>query len=216
MDIINIFLTYKSFFIKGIIGTLSLSFISVLIGIFIGIILSLFKLSKSKILKYFASIYIEIIRGTPLLLQLFIVYFGSDLLFGIKLNEYVSGIVAVSLNSGAYVAEIMRSGIEAIDRGQSEAAQSLGLDYYTTIYEIILPQAIKNILPALGNEFVSIIKETSIVSVIGANDIMRQVDVVRAITFKPIEPLFIVAIIYFMITFILSKTVNLFEKKLKK
>lgn len=216
MDIINIFLTYKSFFIKGIIGTLSLSFISVLIGIFIGIILSLFKLSKSKILKYFASIYIEIIRGTPLLLQLFIVYFGSDLLFGIKLNEYVSGIVAVSLNSGAYVAEIMRSGIEAIDKGQSEAAQSLGLDYYTTIYEIILPQAIKNILPALGNEFVSIIKETSIVSVIGANDIMRQVDVVRAITFKPIEPLFIVAIIYFMITFILSKTVNLFEKKLKK
>lgn len=213
---LEILIKYMSYFQTGLKYTLGLSFISVFIGIAIGSLIALMKLSKNKIIKALATVYIEIVRGTPLITQLFIVYFGSYVLFGIDMNPFVAGIIAVSLNSGAYVAEIIRSGIQSIDKGQMEAGRSLGMSQSMTMKEIIVPQAVKNILPALCNEFITVIKETSIVSVIGVTDIMYNVNIVRGISFRPLEPLLIAAVIYFLLTFGLSKAVNILEGKLKE
>lgn len=213
---LEILVKYMSYFQTGLKYTLGLSIISVLIGILIGSLLALLKLSKNKFLRALGTAYIELVRGTPLITQLFIVYFGSYVLFGIDMNPFVAGIIAVSLNSGAYVAEIIRSGIQSIDKGQMEAGRSLGMSQSMTMKEIIIPQAVKNILPALCNEFITVIKETSIVSVIGVSDIMYNVNIVRGISFRPLEPLLIAAVIYFLLTFGLSKAVNILEGKLKE
>ena len=198
---LEILIKYSSYFITGLKSTLGLSIISVLIGIVIGSLLALMKLSKHKPLKWIAAVYIEVVRGTPMITQLFIVYFGSYVLFGLDMNPFIAGIIAVSLNSGAYVAEIIRSGIQSIDKGQMEAGRSLGMTQSMTMKEIIMPQAVKNILPALCNEFITVIKETSIVSVIGVTDLMYNVNIVRGISFRPLEPLLIAAVIYFILTF---------------
>ncbi|MGB5822488.1 MAG: amino acid ABC transporter permease [Proteocatella sp.] len=213
---LSILIKYSSYFLTGLKYTLELSIISVLIGIAIGSLLALLKLSKRKLLRFIASVYIEVVRGTPMITQLFIVYFGSYVLFGWNMNPFIAGIIAVSLNSGAYVAEIVRSGIQSIDKGQMEAGRSLGMSQGVTMKEIIIPQAIKNILPSLCNEFITVIKETSIVSVIGVTDLMYNVNIVRGISFKPLEPLLIAAVMYFLLTFGLSKAVNILEGKLKE
>ena len=213
---LEILIKYSSYFITGLKSTLGLSIISVLIGIVIGSLLALMKLSKHKPLKWIAAVYIEVVRGTPMITQLFIVYFGSYVLFGLDMNPFIAGIIAVSLNSGAYVAEIIRSGIQSMDKGQMEAGRSLGMTQSMTMKEIIMPQAVKNILPALCNEFITVIKETSIVSVIGVTDLMYNVNIVRGISFRPLEPLLIAAVIYFILTFGLSKAVNILEGKMKQ
>ncbi len=213
---LSILTKYSSYFLTGLKYTLELSIISVLIGIAIGSLLALLKLSKHKPLKWLATAYIEIVRGTPMITQLFIVYFGSYVLFKWDMNPFVAGIIAVSLNSGAYVAEIVRSGIQSVDKGQMEAGRSLGMSQSMAMKEIIIPQAIKNILPSLCNEFITVIKETSIVSVIGVTDLMYNVNIVRGISFKPLEPLLIAAVMYFLLTFGLSKAVNILEGKLKE
>ena len=213
---LEILIKYSSYFITGLKSTLGLSIISVLIGIVIGSLLALMKLSKHKPLKWIAAVYIEVVRGTPMITQLFIVYFGSYVLFGLDMNPFIAGIIAVSLNSGAYVAEIIRSGIQSIDKGQMEAGRSLGMTQSMTMKEIIMPQAVKNILPALCNEFITVIKETSIVSVIGVTDLLYNVNIVRGISFRPLEPLLIAAVIYFILTFGLSKAVNILEGKMKQ
>ena len=213
---LEILIKYSSYFITGLKSTLGLSIISVLIGIVIGSLLALMKLSKHKPLKWIAAVYIEVVRGTPMITQLFIVYFGSYVLFGLDMNPFIAGIIAVSLNSGAYVAEIIRSGIQSIDKGQMEAGRSLGMTQSMTMKEIIMPQAVKNILPALCNEFITVIKETSIVSVIGVTDLMYNLNIVRGISFRPLEPLLIAAVIYFILTFGLSKAVNILEGKMKQ
>ena len=214
---------YITYFVTGVQYTLGLSFVSVFFGTIIGSGIAFAKMSKNKGLSLIATAYIELIRGTPLITQLFIVFFGSAIVFNTKewglsiaALAFVSGIVAVSLNSGAYVAEIIRSGIQSIDKGQMEAGRSLGMSYPMTMKEIIIPQAVKNILPALGNEFITVIKETSIVSVIGVTDIMYNVNIVRGSSFKSMEPLYVAAILYFVLTFGLSKLVNLLERKLKE
>ncbi len=218
-----IFIKYHSYFISGILYTLGLSLASVLIGTVLGSLIALAKISDEPILKTVATAYIELIRGTPLITQLFIVFFGSSVLFNVRelhlpiaAIAFLSGIVAVSLNSAAYVAEIVRAGIESVDKGQLEAGRSLGMSHKMTMKEIILPQAIKNILPSLGNEFIAVIKETAIISVIGVGDIMYNVNIVRSTSYRSVEPLFIAAIIYFVLTFSLSKLVNMIERKLKE
>ncbi len=218
-----IFIKYHSYFISGILYTLGLSLASVLIGTVLGSLIALAKISDDLILKTVATAYIELIRGTPLITQLFIVFFGSSVLFNVRELQlpiaaiaFLSGIVAVSLNSAAYVAEIVRAGIESVDKGQLEAGRSLGMSHKMTMKEIILPQAIKNILPSLGNEFIAVIKETAIISVIGVGDIMYNVNIVRSTSYRSVEPLFIAAIIYFVLTFSLSKLVNMIERKLKE
>ena len=214
MNIIELLIKYQDYYITGIKVTLALSFFSLLIGTTLGSLLSLLKLSKAKILSWIATVYIEMVRGTPMMVQIAIVYFGSFVLFGINLDGFVAALIAVSLNSAAYVAEIIRSGIQSIDKGQTEASRSLGMSSGQTMRHIILPQAIKNILPTLGNEFVTLIKETSVASTIGVVDLMRASNIVQSTSYEPFTPLIIVAIIYFIFTFTLSQLIGIFERRL--
>jgi arginine/lysine/histidine transport system permease protein len=206
---------YYGFFIDGTSITLFLSFFGVALGVILGVLLALMKLSKNILLKSFSSAYIELVRGTPLLVQLYIIYYGLPRLIGLDFGDITLGIVAISLNSAAYVAEIIRAGILSIDKGQIEAARSLGMPYNMAMIKIIIPQAFKNILPALGNEFIVLIKESSIVSVVGIHDLMYNADTVRGNTYLPFEPLIVAALIYFVITFILSKLLNLLERRMR-
>lgn len=206
---------YYKFFISGAGITFLISFFGVIFGVVIGVLLALMKMSKKSIIRMIAATYIEIVRGTPLLVQLFIIYIGLPKVTGIPFSDLSIGIIAVSFNSAAYVAEIIRAGIQSIDKGQMEAARSLGMPHSMAMRLIIIPQAFKNILPALGNEFIVLVKESAIVSVIGIHDLMYNADTVRGISFKPFTPLFIAAIIYFIITFTLSKLVGRLEGRLR-
>lgn len=205
---------YYLFFLNGAKYTIFLAFFTVIFGSIIGLFLSLMKLSKYRPLKFLASVYIEFVRGTPILVQLYIIYYGLPAL-GIRLPDMLAGIITLSINSGSYVAEIIRAGISAVDRGQTEAARSLGMSPIMTMRYIVIPQAFKNILPALGNEFITIIKESSIVSIIGISELMYNADTVRGNTALPFEPLIIAAIMYFVMTFSLSKVIGTFERRLK-
>ncbi|ALV21818.1 MAG: ABC transporter substrate-binding protein/permease [Carnobacterium sp.] len=205
------FQKYGSYYLKGTGYTVVLAFIGVLFGSIIGSALALMKLSKKLPLKAISVAYIEYVRGTPLLVQIFLVYFGSPFL-GLDLSAFTAGCIAIALNSGAYVAEIIRSGINAVDKGQLEAARSLGMNHTQAMRYIIFPQAIKNILPALGNEFVSVIKESSVVSVIGVSELMFQAGVVTGASFKPFLPILIASVIYFILTFTLSRLLGFAER----
>ena len=157
----------------------------------------------------------EIVRGTPILLQLYVGYFLVPKILPFDVTEFTSVAVALCINSGCYVSEIFRSGIQAVDKGQTEAARSLGLHSPQTMFRIILPQAIKNILPALGNEFITIIKETSLASTFFVGELMTACLKVRGNTFLAMECMMIVGVIYFVLTFLLSKLLSAFERRLK-
>lgn len=204
---------YYGMYLTGAKLTLIMAFFTVILGTLIGLVLSLMKLSKNKPLRIIANCYIEFLRGTPILVQLFIVYFGLPYM-GIRLPDMMAGIVTLSINSGAYVAEIIRAGINAVDNGQTEAARSLGMSKALTMKHIIIPQAFKNILPALGNEFITIIKESSIVSVIGIAELMYNADTIRGNIGTPFEPLLVAAVMYFIMTFSLSKLVAYVERRM--
>jgi polar amino acid transport system permease protein len=206
---------YYGFFINGTIITLLISFFGVILGVLLGVVLALMKLSKNTLLKSFSAAYIEIIRGTPMMVQMFMVYYGLPRLIRVDFEDLTLGIIAVSLNSAAYVAEIIRAGILSIDKGQMEAARSLGMSHRLAMTHIIIPQAFKNILPALGNEFITLIKESAIVSIIGIHDLMYNTDTVRGNTFRPFSPLVVAAAIYFTITFTLSKLLGIMERRLR-
>ncbi|EOB0751164.1 ABC transporter permease subunit [Staphylococcus aureus] len=205
---------YGSFFLKGIKITILISLIGVALGSILGAFVALMKLSKIKIISWIASIYIEILRGTPMLVQVFIVFFGITAALGLDISALVCGTIALVINSSAYIAEIIRAGINAVDKGQMEAARSLGLNYRQTMKSVIMPQAIKNILPALGNEFVTLIKESSIVSTIGVGEIMFNAQVVQGISFDPFTPLIVAAALYFVLTFVLTRIMNMIEGRL--
>lgn len=205
---------YGSFFLKGIKITILISLIGVALGSILGAFVALMKLSKIKIISWIASIYIEILRGTPMLVQVFIVFFGITAALGLDISALVCGTIALVINSSAYIAEIIRAGINAVDKGQMEGARSLGLNYRQTMKSVIMPQAIKNILPALGNEFVTLIKESSIVSTIGVGEIMFNAQVVQGISFDPFTPLLVAAALYFVLTFVLTRIMNMIEGRL--
>ncbi|HDD6424968.1 TPA: ABC transporter permease subunit [Staphylococcus aureus] len=205
---------YGSFFLKGIKITILISLIGVALGSILGAFVALMKLSKIKIISWIDSIYIEILRGTPMLVQVFIVFFGITAALGLDISALVCGTIALVINSSAYIAEIIRAGINAVDKGQMEAARSLGLNYRQTMKSVIMPQAIKNILPALGNEFVTLIKESSIVSTIGVGEIMFNAQVVQGISFDPFTPLLVAAALYFVLTFVLTRIMNMIEGRL--
>ncbi|HEB2148831.1 TPA: ABC transporter permease subunit [Staphylococcus aureus] len=205
---------YGSFFLKGIKITILISLIGVALGSILGAFVALMKLSKIKIISWIASIYIEILRGTPMLVQVFIVFFGITAALGLDISALVCGTIALVINSSAYIAEIIRAGINAVDKGQMEAARSLGLNYRQTMKSVIMPQVIKNILPALGNEFVTLIKESSIVSTIGVGEIMFNAQVVQGISFDPFTPLLVAAALYFVLTFVLTRIMNMIEGRL--
>jgi arginine/lysine/histidine transport system permease protein len=211
---------YYPYYISGAINTIIMAFFTVLFGVVIGIVVALMKISDNKLSRFAAAAYIEFIRGTPLIVQIYIIFFmpfnfPSVMIGGVDTARFIPGIIALSINSGAYVAEIIRAGIQAIDKGQMEAARSLGLTHTMAMRYIILPQAIRNILPALGNEFVVVIKESSIVSVIGIAELMYSASIIRGAIFRPMEPLLITAAIYFILTFTLSKVLGVAERRMR-
>ena len=214
---------YHKFFLEGCKNTLILALFSVLIGTLGGTLLSLCRMSKFKPLKYIAVAIVEFVRGTPLMVQLMFIFYGlpmigvtfPDISFIPNFSRFMAGVVAMSLNSSAYVSEIIRSGIQAVDPGQMEAARSIGFTYGESMRKVILPQAVKNILPALGNEFVTVIKESSIVSVIGIADLMFRTNDVIAVTYRSLQALLIAALLYFIMTFITGRLVSLAERKMK-
>ena len=198
--------------IAGIV--LGLAAITVIFGTIIGGLFALVKLSKNKIIQAIAGVYVELIRGTPLLLQLWLFINIFSYLTNGNMPMIVSVIIALVINSSAYVAEIIRSGIQSVDKGQREAAKSLGMSNVHMMTKIIIPQAIKNILPALGNEFVMMIKETSLASTFYIGELMTVNSVIKSATYKSIEPLVIVGLIYFIVTYSLSKLIKYMEGKL--
>ena len=209
----ELIIKYWPLFLEGATTTVLLSFFSVIVGVGCGTLMALARLSQNKFLSKAAKVYIDIIRGTPLLVQLYLVYFGLATV--LDLNDFVSGVIAVSVNTTAYIAEIIRSGIQSVDKGQMEAARSMGMPKRMAMRQIILPQAMKNILPAIGNEFATLIKETSIVSLIGIQDLMYSSDTVRGATFTVFIPLLMTAFLYFVMTTTIAFFMDKLERKLQ-
>ncbi|MDF2511855.1 MAG: putative rane protein [Herbinix sp.] len=205
-------------YLDGIKVTILISLLAIAIGIIIGILVAVVKVSatnsKMKWLAGICNVYITIIRGTPLMVQLLIIY---NLVFTSRnTNEIVVGAVCFGINSGAYVAEIIRAGIESIDKGQMEAGRSLGLNYIQTMRMIILPQAIRNILPALGNEFIVLIKETSVAGVIAVTDLTKAAQYIGSRTWDILPPLIIAAACYLVMVMGLTKLLSIFERRLAR
>ncbi|WP_251551295.1 amino acid ABC transporter permease [Neobacillus muris] len=198
------FIPSLPYILKGVIVTLKIVILAGVLGFIFGIILSLFKISSIKVLGWFADLYTSIFRGTPLVLQLMLIYFGSPQIFGFQIEPYTAAVLSFSLNSGAYISEIIRAGILAVDKGQQEAAMALGVPYGKMMWDIILPQALKNILPALLNEFISLTKESAIVTTIGVMDIMRRSYQVGAEYYSYFEPLLIAGLIYYLMVITLT------------
>ena len=204
------------FLLEGLKNTLILTAISVALGTVLGAVVALMRMSKSRGLRFLSTLYIEVIRGTPILLQLYIFYFVlPSVLPFLKMSQFMWVSVALCVNSAAYVSEVIRSGIQAVDKGQSEAARSLGMSESQTMTKIIMPQAVRNILPALGNEFIMMLKETSLASTFFLYDLMTVCNVVKGAEYLTLEPMTIVAIIYLCMTYPLSKLVEHFEKRMK-
>ena len=211
---------YMPYYFEGIKYTLLISFVAVLFGAVFGSLLfymksSNFHIWKIKPLKIIAVAYIEIIRGTPMILQIFIVYAGAEPFLGMDLSALQAAFVAIALNSAAYVSEIVRAGIDAVDKGQMEAARSLGMKKSTAMILIVAPQAIRNILPAIGNEFVTVIKESSMASVVGVGELMYAAKIVQGSTYRSLEPLIVAAGFYFILTFTLGRVISLIERRMK-
>ena len=206
--------------LKGMLMTVVLSLVSVFIGSLLGIIPALGRLSKNKLFYYPATIYVDIIRGTPLLVQVLLLYAFINLpvkmVFGIDMSNFIPGMLALIINSSAYVSELIRGGVQAVDPGQSEAALSLGMTKFETMKKIVFPQAIKNIIPSLGNEFVTMIKETAIFINIGVAELMYSAELVKTYTYAVKETYIVVAILYLLLTLPMSKLMGYFEKRLSK
>ncbi|MGY3779584.1 ABC transporter substrate-binding protein/permease [Isobaculum melis] len=205
-------INYWQYYLTGTGNTVLIAGVSVIFGSILGFFLALMRLSPRKLIRIPASAYVEFVRGTPMMIQVMFIYFGLGYI--VNIPAMIAGIIAVSLNSGAYVCEIVRSGINAVEQGQVEAARSLGMTQKTAMRYIIFPQALKNIWPALGNEFISVIKESSVVSIIGVSDLIFQTSVVRGITYQAIAPIAVTMVIYFILTFSLTKLLNFYERKL--
>lgn len=207
---------YK-FILEGLFHTILIAFFAVILGVLIGIVISIIRnkheeTGKLKTLNILAKAYVNIIRGTPVVLQLMIIYYV--VFKSVDVSTIIVGVLAFGINSGAYVSEIIRSGINSIPKGQSEAGYALGLKYWQVMRFIILPQAIKNILPALGNEFITLLKETSVGAYIGIVELTKASDIIASRTYDYFFPLLIIALIYLIMTLGLSKLVNILERKL--
>lgn len=200
--------------LNGLSVTLRVTFFAIIIGTVFGIVLALMKMSKSKVLSAISNLYITVIRGTPMVTQLLIIYFV--VFASVNVSKIFVAIIAFGLNSSAYVAEIIRAGIQAVDRGQTEAGRSLGLSSRQTLFLIVMPQAVKNIFPAYVNEFIVLIKETAIVGYIALEDLTKAGDIIRSRTYEAFIPLLSVAFIYLIITSVLAKLCDIVERRLNR
>ncbi|PSR16041.1 arginine ABC transporter permease [filamentous cyanobacterium CCP3] len=204
------------FILQGILVTLRFTVLSALLGFTLGTLLSLLKISSIKPLRWFAEFYTSIFRGTPLILQLALVYFATPQIIGYKITPIEAGVFTFSLNSAAYSSETIRAGIMAVDKGQREASMSLGVAYRPMMLDIILPQAFKNILPALVNETIALLKDSALVSTIGVLDLMRRAQVVAGQTFLYFEPLLVVGVVYYVMVMGLTQAAQVLERRMRR
>lgn len=193
--------------------TIEITAIAVGLGFIFGLITSVCRLSGVKILQVIAVCYVNIIRGTPMLVQIFLIYFALPMVIGQRINPFVAAVAACSINSGAYVSEIFRAGIQSVDKGQMEAGRSLGLSWMQTMRYVIMPQAFKHVIPPLGNEFISMTKETSLVSVIGFEELTRRGQLIIAKTYGSFEIWLTVAAIYLVMTLTIARLVSYLERR---
>ncbi|WP_294186756.1 amino acid ABC transporter permease [uncultured Clostridium sp.] len=211
-------------FIRGAGMTLLISIVGTLIGSLIGLIVGVIrtipipergiKKTLLKIINIILSVYIEFFRGTPMIVQAMVIYYGSAAAFGIDINRIVAGLFIVSINTGAYMSEIVRGGIVSIDKGQFEAAQAIGMNHFQTMINVVLPQVIRNILPATGNEFVINIKDTSVLNVISVSELFFQTKSIAGNNFRYFESFFVACILYFIMTFTVTRILRYLEKKI--
>ena len=211
---IKLWIKYDNVFLSGLVGTLWISAVTVVLGTILGMLIALMRMGRSKVLNFIADAYIEILRGTPILLQLYFFWIGLPKIMPFELSDTACIVTALVINSSAYISEIIRAGISAVDKGQWEAAKSLGLSNKNMMVRVIMPQAVKNILPALSNEFISTVKGTSLASVFFVGELMTSFKTVQSATFLALQSLTIVGIIYFILNFVLSKLLKLLERRL--
>ena len=220
---LQVFSKYWRYFLEGTRTTVILSLVVVTFGSVLGGVIAMMRLSKVKPFHAFASLYISVIRGTPLIVQLWIIYLQIDRLIvfpnitilWLNMRRTMPCIVALTINSAAYVAEIVRAGIQAVDKGQAEAARSIGMTSGQAMRHIIMPQAVKNILPAIGNEFITMIKETAIIQYLGVPDLMFNANMVTSMNYLPLPSLYIAAVLYYILNLVMSNGVNRFERRLQ-
>ena len=209
-------LTNLKFLLSGLTTTIYISLVSIIISIFLGLVVAIPSLAKNKNLTYLNIGYVEIVRAIPLLVLILWIYYGLPIMTGISFSPFVSGIIALSISESAFQAEIFRAGINSIKKSQWEAGSSLGLNFFRKLRLVILPQAIKNILPAIGNQFVYVLKMSSLVSIIGIGDLTRKANELVVTTYRPLEIYTFLILEYLVIILIVSYFVRKFEKKLKK
>ncbi len=202
--------------LQGALVTVEITAMAVFCGFLIGGIVAIARLSNISILRRLAIVYVDCIRGTPLLVQIFIVYFALPVVLGFRIDKFAAAVMACSINSGAYVAEICRAGIQSIDKGQMEAGRSLGLTWWETMRFIILPQAFKRIIPPLGNEFIAMLKDSSLVSVIGFEELTRKGQLIISRTYASLEIWLCVALMYLVMVLLVARGVAYLEKRYRK
>lgn len=216
---------FGNYLIQGTVMTLALSIFTMIFAIVLGMIVATMRMSRHKVIKRSAILYIEVVRALPILVLLSICFYGIPLtgvrfpeaiVFGVEMSRFIAALIALSVGSSVYIAEIFRSGIQSIDQGQFEGGRSIGFSRFQTMYYIVFPQALRNILPALGNEFASTIKASSQASVIGIADLMYQANVIRGISYQPFAPILAIAIIYLVLSVIITRLTVFMEIKLKR
>ncbi len=213
IEYFDLFVLYAPRLISGLLVTVELTILSLIIAIILGLVTCFCKISKVKILRGIATVYVDIIRGTPLMVQAFFLYFGLTQALGFRMTSFVAAVVILSLNAGAYLSEIFRGGINAINKGQMEAAMSLGLPHSRGMMKVVLPQALKNSIPATVNQFIITLKDTSILSVIGAGELMKTTSQIVASNFLSFQMYSIAAIMYFIVIFTLTKIAGKIERR---
>ena len=212
--IVKLLAKYYPVYLSGLWGTLWISAVTVLLGLVLGMLVALMRMSRSKLLNAVSGVYIEVLRGTPILLQLYFFWIGLPKLVPFELSDTQCIVVALAVNASAFISEIIRAGIAAVDKGQWEAARSIGLSETHVMTHVILPQAVKNILPALCNEFISTVKGTSLASVFFVGELMTSFITVQSATFLALQSLTIVGVIYFILNFVLSRLLKILERRL--
>ncbi|WP_066066885.1 amino acid ABC transporter permease [Neobacillus soli] len=201
--------------LKGLQVTLYIFVIAIILGFLIGLVIALLRLAPSKILNWIAKVYVDAIRGTPFIVQLFFIYFGVNSLQLVSLNSTTAGIVTVAINAGAYFAEIIRAGIQSIDKGQTEAARSIGFTGVQTMRYVVLPQAFRRMLPTITNQSIISLKDTSLLSVIGIADLTQQGQIQASATFEAFKIWLAVGVIYFIIIYLLTILANFIERRIQ-
>lgn len=214
MDFLQLFIKSLPSLLSGLAVTLKITAVSLLIALVLGLLFGIMAISTNKILKSISRFYVDIIRGTPLIVQAFFIYFGLPGALNIKIDAFTAGVIAISINAGAYLVEIFRAGIMAVDKGQMEASRSLGVSYSKSMLKIILPQAVRKMIPAFINQFIISLKDTSILSVIGIRELTQSGEIIIASTFKSLETWGMIGLMYFVIIMLLSYASRMLERRL--